>query len=61
MKILVTMFKILFITLKNPPKQDFVNELYVHEQAKHYQRHFGIGDGGKSLEGKYINHNTRIR
>lgn len=56
---MLTLMKILWTALRNPPKQEFVNELYAHEQAKFYQRHAGIGDGGKSIQGKYINSNTK--
>lgn len=51
--------KVIWTAWRNPPNQDFVNELYLHEQAKFYQRHAGIGDGGKSIQGKYINSNTK--
>lgn len=58
---MIKLLKVLWIAFRHPPKQEFRNELYQHEQAKHYQRHFGIGDGGKSIQGKYINKNTRYR
>lgn len=55
MRMLIDIFKILFTVLFNPLPQDFVDELVLHEQAKHNQRHYGIGDGGRSLRGKYFN------
>lgn len=51
---MIKLLKVLWIAFRHPPKQDFINELFLHEQAKHMQRHYGIGDGGKSLKGKYF-------
>lgn len=42
MKVLVVMFKALWIAARHRPKQDFVNDLYMHEQRRHYKRHAGI-------------------
>lgn len=61
MKILVMLIKMLWYCLFNPPDQEFQNELYRHEQAKHYQRHAGVGNGPRDLpDGKYLRHDTKI-
>jgi hypothetical protein len=52
---LLTMMKILLFVVRNPPKQDFVNELYLREQAQRYRYRYGIGAGAKGLPpGKYF-------
>lgn len=56
---IIRMMKVVWTAWRNKPSQEFVNELYAHEQAKFYQRHAGIGDGGKSLQGKYLNSSTK--
>lgn len=58
---MIRLIKVLLIGLRNKPDQQFVNELYVHEQAKHYQRHAGVGNGPRDLpDGKYLKHNTKM-
>jgi hypothetical protein len=55
MKSLLTMIKVLWIAIRNPPKQDFVNELYRREQAQMFKYRYGIGNGAKGLPpGRYF-------
>jgi hypothetical protein len=55
MKLLWTAFKALWAVTRHPLDQEFVNELVVHEQSRHYQRHYGIGSGPHGLPpGKYL-------
>lgn len=56
---MITLFKILWVTLRNKPDQQFVNELYLHEQARHYRRHAGIHIDVP--DGKYLSSTKHIK
>jgi hypothetical protein len=54
-KALLTMMKALWIALRHPPDQDFINELYVREQAQRYRYLYGVGPGAKDVPpGRYF-------
>ena len=54
-KNLLIMVKGLWLVWKNPPKQEFVNELYLRQQAQMYKHRYGIGNGARGLPpGKYF-------
>lgn len=55
---IIMVFKILWTCAFHRPDQQFVNELYTHQQAKHYQRHYGIKSN--IPDGKYLKQGTVI-
>lgn len=60
-KAVILLYKVLFTCITNRPDQQFINEVYQHEQSRHYQRHYGIGSGPHHLPpGKYLNRNSEI-
>lgn len=60
-KALVLMVKVLVVAWRNPPDQEFVNELYLRENAKYFKRHAGIGNGPRDVpDGKYLKRDTRM-